>query len=82
MTYKLKSVIINTMTCSRTKGAVTIISITIKEIAAMAVVSRGTVDRVIHSIPGVSQENIDKVNKIINEYGFKPNSLVKALATK
>ncbi|MDO4301200.1 MAG: LacI family DNA-binding transcriptional regulator [Clostridia bacterium] len=57
-------------------------SITIKEIAEMAGVSRGTVDRVIHSRPGVSQKNIDKVNKIINEYGFKPNSLAKALATK
>ncbi len=57
-------------------------SITIKEIAAMAGVSRGTVDRVIHNRSGVSRENIDKINKIISEYGFKPNSLAKALATK
>ena len=49
------------------------IGITIKEIAALAGVSRGTVDRVLHNRPGVSQENIDKVNKIIKEYDFKPN---------
>ena len=58
------------------------IGITIKEIAALAGVSRGTVDRVLHNRPGVSQENIDKVNKIIKEYDFKPNFIAKALAVK
>ena len=63
-------------------GGGVILSITIKEIAEIAGVSRGTVDRVIHNRSGVSQENIDRVNKIIKEYSFKPNSLAKALATK
>ncbi len=58
------------------------LGITIKEIASMAGVSRGTVDRVIHNRSGVSQENIDKVNKIIKEYNFEPNFLAKALAAK
>lgn len=57
-------------------------SITIKKIAELAGVSRGTVDRVLHNRPGVSKENIDRVNKIIKEYDFRPNSLAKALATK
>ena len=58
------------------------IGITIKEIAELAGVSRGTVDRVIHNRPGVSQENIDKINKIIKEYDYKPDFIAKALAGK
>lgn len=57
-------------------------SITIKEIAVMAGVSRGTVDRVIHNRPGVSEENVEKVKKIIKEYNYEPNQLAKALAIK
>lgn len=62
-------------------GATTTLSITIKDIAELAGVSRGTVDRVIHNRSGVSQDNIDKINKIITEYHFKPNTIAKALAS-
>lgn len=68
--------------CVRARKAGEVIGITIKEIAEMSGVSRGTVDRVLHNRPGVSQENIDKVNKIIKEYDYKPNFIAKALAIK
>ncbi|MDO5388931.1 MAG: substrate-binding domain-containing protein [Clostridia bacterium] len=57
-------------------------SITIKEIAEMAGVSRGTVDRVLHKRSGVSRENIQKVNEIIKKYNFQPNPIGKALASR
>lgn len=47
--------------------------ITIKKIAKMANVSPGTVDRIIHNRGRVSQENRDKVNALIKEYGYVKN---------
>ncbi|MBN2511256.1 MAG: LacI family DNA-binding transcriptional regulator [Spirochaetales bacterium] len=47
--------------------------ITIKEIAEMAGVSIGTVDRVIHKRGRVSPETIKRVNTIIKEKGYVPN---------
>lgn len=47
--------------------------ITIKKIAKMANVSTGTVDRIIHNRGRVSQENVDKVNALIKEYGYVKN---------
>lgn len=55
--------------------------ITIKEIAKLAGVSRGTVDRVLNNRPGASAQAIDIVQKIINEYGYTPNKAGKVLAT-
>jgi LacI family transcriptional regulator len=52
---------------------------TIKDIARLAGLSRGTVDKVIHNRSGVSQENIDKVNKIIKEVKYQPNLLARSL---
>jgi len=54
--------------------------ITIKKIAEIANVSPGTVDRIIHNRGQVSQENVDKVNAIIKEYGFKKNIFASNLA--
>lgn len=42
--------------------------------------STGTVDRIIHNRGQVSQENIDKVQAIIAEYGYKPNIFASNLA--
>jgi LacI family transcriptional regulator len=39
----------------------------------MANVSTGTVDRIIHNRGRVSQENVDKVNALIKEYGYVKN---------
>lgn len=55
-------------------------SVTIKEIAELARVHRSTVDKVLHSREGVSVEVRAKVQKIIDEQGYKPNQIGKALA--
>ncbi|MBF4471504.1 substrate-binding domain-containing protein [Flavobacterium sp. HJJ] len=49
--------------------------------AELANVSPGTVDRIIHKRGQVSQENIDKVNAIIKEHGFKRNIFASNLAS-
>ena len=54
--------------------------ITIKKIAKLANVSTGTVDRIIHNRGQVTQENIDKVNEIIEKYGYKKNIYASNLA--
>lgn len=55
-------------------------AVTIRKIAEICGVSRGTVDRVLNNRGRVSQENIDKVNRAIQELGYKPNTLGKTLA--
>ena len=42
--------------------------------------SVGTVDRIIHNRGQVTEENIEKVNAIIKEYGFKKNIFASNLA--
>ncbi|AWK06501.1 LacI family transcriptional regulator [Flavobacterium crocinum] len=54
--------------------------ITIKKIAELANVSPGTVDRIIHKRGQVAQETVDKVNAIIEEFGYKRNILASNLA--
>jgi LacI family transcriptional regulator len=54
--------------------------ITIKKIAEIANVSVGTVDRIIHKRGQVTEENIEKVNAIIKEYGYKKNIFASNLA--
>ena len=53
---------------------------TIKEIAELAGVSEGTVDRVIHNRPGVARGTFERVNKLLVEFGYKTNPLARALA--
>jgi len=45
----------------------------------MANVSSGTVDRIIHNRGRVSQENVDKVNALIKEYGYVKNVFASSL---
>lgn len=54
-------------------------SVTIKQIAELANVSRGTVDKVLNHRPGVKAETKTKVLKIAKELDYKPNFLGKAL---
>lgn len=54
--------------------------VTIKDIADEANVSHGTVDKVLHDRPGVSEEVRNKVNKIIDRLGYKPNMIGRALS--
>lgn len=56
--------------------------IRIKDIAQLAGVSVGTVDRVIHKRGQVSQENYIRIQKIIEELNYKPNLLAQSLASK
>jgi len=56
--------------------------LTIKEIARIAGVSPGTVDRVIHNRSEVSPDTHDRIMKIIEEFGYQPNLLARSLATK
>jgi len=52
---------------------------TIKEIARRANVSIGTVDRVIHGRGRVSEKTEERVRRIIEEIGYKPNIFAKHL---
>lgn len=55
---------------------------TIKDIAKMANVSRGTVDRVLNNRGGVKREVALRIQKIATDMGYKPNRAGKALATR
>ncbi|MBD0830578.1 LacI family DNA-binding transcriptional regulator [Aestuariibaculum sediminum] len=52
---------------------------TIKDIALLAGVSKGTVDRVIHKRGKVSEKALKKVNKILDEIDYQPNILARSL---
>lgn len=54
----------------------------VKEIARLANVSIGTVDRVIHNRKGVSDDTRQKINTIIDQLGYKPNTMASLLAKK
>lgn len=54
----------------------------VKEIARRANVSIGTVDRVIHNRKGVSDETRKKINQIIEEINYRPNTMASLLASK
>ena len=53
----------------------------IKDIARLAKVSTGTVDRVIHKRDGVSEESKKKVEEIIQLLNYQPNMYASALAS-
>lgn len=57
-------------------------AVTIRQIAVVAGVSRGTVDRVLHNRPGVKPEIAEHVRKIAADLGFEPNRAGKILAAK
>jgi len=52
---------------------------TIKDIAELAQVSKGTVDRVLHKRGKVSQSALDKVNEVLNKIEYKPNLIARNL---
>ncbi len=54
-------------------------SVTIKEIAKLANVSRGTVDKVINNRPGVKEETKKRIEAIITELNYQPNFIGKTL---
>lgn len=56
--------------------------ITINDVAKAAGVSKGTVDRVLHDRGEVSQKSRERVLKVIDELGYKPNLYASLLATQ
>ena len=54
---------------------------TIKDIANMAQVSRGTVDRVLHKRGKISKEAQEKVIKVLKEIQYRPNIIARSLKT-
>lgn len=57
-------------------------AVTMKQIAQIAGVSRGTVDRALHNRPGVNAETSEHIKKIAKDLGFEPNIAGRALAAK
>lgn len=56
--------------------------IRIKDIAVLAGVSEGTVDRVLHNRGDVSEKSLIAVNKVLEEMNYKPNLFARSLASK
>ncbi|MCI6159574.1 MAG: LacI family DNA-binding transcriptional regulator [Selenomonadaceae bacterium] len=56
--------------------------ITIKQIAELCGVSRGTVDRVINGRGKVKEEKRKLILKTMEEFGYKPNPAARALVTQ
>ncbi len=54
--------------------------IRIKDIAKMAGVSVGTVDRVLHNRPNISKVAREKVEKVLEQINYQPNMYASALA--
>ena len=52
---------------------------TIKDIAKLSGVSKGTVDRVLHKRGKVSQKALDAVNNILKEIDYQPNLIARNL---
>lgn len=53
--------------------------VTVKQVAEAAGVSRGTVDKVVHNRPGVSEKVRLKVKETIEKLGYMPNKAARAL---
>jgi LacI family transcriptional regulator len=56
-------------------------NIRIKDIALLAGVSKGTVDRVLHKRGRVSEEAYGKVMKVLAEIDYKPNLIARTLSS-
>src|SRR5690606_3046599 len=56
-------------------------NIRIKDIARLAGVSKGTVDRVLHKRGRVSAEAYQKVMKVLEEIDYKPNLIARTLSS-
>ncbi|NDL68663.1 LacI family DNA-binding transcriptional regulator [Anaerotalea alkaliphila] len=55
---------------------------TIKQIAQLAGVSIGTVDRVLHDRPGVHPDKRERIQSIARELGYTPNPAARALVAR
>lgn len=55
-------------------------SITIRQIAKIANVSRGTVDRALNHRPGIKPEIAEQIRQLASDLGYKPNLAAKLLS--
>lgn len=55
---------------------------TIKDIAELAGVSKGTVDRVLHKRGKVSEDALKKVNEVLDKIDYQPNLMARSLKKK
>jgi len=58
------------------------VSKTIKDIAQLAGVSYGTVSRVLNKQTGVNSKTKERVQKVIDEVGYRPNAIARSLVKK
>lgn len=56
-------------------------NMTIDRVAELAYVSRSVVSRVLNDHPNVSDEARERVQKVIKEHNYRPNSMARSLAT-
>src|SRR5688500_9633367 len=56
-------------------------NIRIKDIARLAGVSKGTVDRVLHKRGRVSEQAYQRVMKVLEEIDYKPNLIARTLSS-
>jgi len=54
---------------------------TIQDVADLAGVSKSTVSKYLNNIPYVSAKTAEKIEKVIKEIGFQPNSLARSLVS-
>ena len=54
--------------------------LTIKQIAEMANVSKGTVSKVLNGYKGISAETSERILKLVQQLDFHPDSSARALA--
>jgi DNA-binding LacI/PurR family transcriptional regulator len=57
-------------------------ALTIKDIAAMARVSTGTVSKALNNAPGVGAETRRRIRKLVEDLGFEPNASAQSLAAR
>ncbi len=56
-------------------------NIRIKDIARLAGVSAGTVDRVLHNRGRVSEEALQKITEVMKQIDYKPNLIARTLGS-
>lgn len=56
--------------------------LTIRDIAAMAKVSQGTVSKVLNEAPGVGAETRSRILKLVQDLDYHPNASARSLAAK
>ncbi len=57
-------------------------ALTIKDIAAMARVSTGTVSKTLNNAPGVGAETRRRIRKLVEDLDFQPNASAQSLAAR